>query len=106
MPRHVNALAEMITRAGERFAGRDALSCDGRHVTFDAVEAQCNALASAMSTSLGLRKGDRVAVLLANCIEAIVTDFALMKAGLVRVPVNPRYTAREVDHDWLVIADH
>jgi acyl-CoA synthetase (AMP-forming)/AMP-acid ligase II len=98
MPRHVNALAEMITRAAERFAGRNALSCDGRQVTFEAVEAESNALASAMSTSLGLRKGDRVAVLLANCIESIVTDFALMKAGLVRVPVNPRYTAREVEY--------
>lgn len=98
MPRHVNLLAEMITRAAERFAGRCAVSCGGRELTFEAIEAESNALASALSTSLGLRKGDRVALLLTNCIEVIVTDFALMKAGLVRVPVNPRYTRREVEY--------
>ena len=98
MPRHVNILAEMITRAADRFASRTAVSCDGREVAFEAIEAQSNALACALSTSLGLQKGDRVAVLLPNCIESIVTDFALMKSGLVRVPVNPRYTAREVEH--------
>ena len=98
MTRHRNILAEIITRAADRFAGRTAVNCDGQAFAFEAIETQSNALASALSTTLGLRKGDRVAVLLANCIESIVTDFALMKAGLVRVPVNPRYTPREIEY--------
>jgi len=93
----MNALAELVSRAGREFAGREALASDVRALTFAAVEAESNRLASALAGRLGIAKGERVAVLLANCPEFVVTDFALIKAGLLRVPVNPRYVAPEIE---------
>ena len=94
----MNALAELISRAGREFAGREALVGEARSLSFAAVEAESNSLASALACRLGIGKGERVAILLANCPEFVVADFALIKAGLVRVPVNPRYVAPEIEH--------
>jgi acyl-CoA synthetase (AMP-forming)/AMP-acid ligase II len=93
----MNALAELISRAGREFAQREALAGESRSLSFAAVEAESNRLASALAGGLGIAKGERVAVLLANCPEFVVTDFALIKAGLIRVPVNPRYVAPEIE---------
>src|SRR3984893_8851319 len=92
-----NALAELISRAGREFARREAVVGEQRSMTFAEVEADSNRLASYLSVSLSLKKGERVAILLPNCPEFVVADFALIKAGLIRVPVNPRYTAREIE---------
>ena len=93
----MNALAELISRAGREFAERDAVIGDARSLSFAAVEAESNRLASALAGRLGVAKGERAAILLANGPEFVVTDFALIKAGLVRVPVNPRYVAPEIE---------
>src|SRR5262249_2219668 len=93
----MNRLAELISRAGREFAEREALVGELRSLTFVDVEAESNRLASALAHRLGIAKGERVAILLANCPEFVVADFALMKAGLVRVPVNPRYVAPEIE---------
>jgi long-chain acyl-CoA synthetase len=48
--------------------------------------------------ALGLVKGDRVAAVLGNVVEFAVTYYGALRAGLVVVPVNPAYTAREMAH--------
>jgi len=93
----MNMLAELISRAGREFAEREALAGNAYSMTFADVEAESNRLSSALAHALGVTKGERVAVLLANCPEFVVTDFALIKAGLIRVPVNPRYVAPEIE---------
>ena len=98
----MNALADLISRAGREFAGRDAVVGERRTLTFAEVEAQSNRLASSLMRRLGLAKGARVAILLANCPEFVVIDFALIKAALIRVPVNPRYAGPEIEF----ILDH
>ena len=92
-----NALAEFLSRAGHDFARREAVVGEQRSMTFAEVEVDSNRLASYLSLALGLKKGERVAILLPNCPEFVVADFALIKAGLIRVPVNPRYTAPEIE---------
>jgi len=93
----MNRIAELVTRAGRQFASTTAVVCDDVRLTFAQTEAASNRLASAFAGRLGLRKGDRVAVLLPNCPEYVITDLALIKAGLIRVQVNPRFTAPEVE---------
>ena len=44
----------------------------------------------------GLKPGDRIALLLGNSIEYVIAYFAVLRAGLVAVPMNPAYTAAEV----------
>ena len=93
----MNALAELIARAGRQCAEREAVVGAKRSLTFAEVEAESNRLASFLSRDLALKKGERVAILLHNCPEFVVADFALIKAGLIRVPVNPRYTGPEIE---------
>jgi acyl-CoA synthetase (AMP-forming)/AMP-acid ligase II len=92
----MNALADLIATAGRQFAEHVALVGGGCSLTFAAVDADSNRLASFLAHEAALAKGERVAILLPNCPEFVIADFALMKAGLIRVPVNPRYVAPEI----------
>ena len=58
-------------------------------LTFKQLDDRVNRLANAL-LDLGVHKGDRVGILLKNCVEFIETDFALSKTGLVRVALNYR----------------
>lgn len=63
--------------------------------------AQLNALVdrfAAMLQGLGVKKGDRVAVYVANCPQFVVGYYGALKAGAIVVPFNPLYAAREVEH--------
>ena len=91
----MNRLAELLTQAGDAHTDRTALVCGERRLTFAETEALSNRIAGGL-LALGLNRGDRVAILLPNAIEYVATDFALIKAGLVRVPVNPRLAPPEI----------
>jgi len=67
----------------------------GKALTYPELESRTNRLANGL-LRLGLRKGDRVAVMLYNCTEFVEVDCALAKAGLVVVPISWRYIDREV----------
>jgi long-chain acyl-CoA synthetase len=47
---------------------------------------------------LGLKKGDRVAVYMANCPQFVIAYYAILRAGGIVVPSNPLYVAREFEH--------
>ena len=67
----------------------------GRRITVGELKALSNRLANAF-IGLGLRRGDRVAYVAQNHPEYVVLEFALLKAGLVKVPLNFRLTPREL----------
>jgi acyl-CoA synthetase (AMP-forming)/AMP-acid ligase II len=69
----------------------------GKDLTYLELESRVNRLANGL-LDLGLKKGDRVAVLLYNCAEFIEIDCALAKAGLVVVPVSWRYVPKEIEY--------
>src|SRR5678816_4936324 len=48
--------------------------------------------------TLGLKKGDRVAIMMPNCLQYPVATFGILRAGLTVVNVNPMYTPRELRH--------
>ena len=69
-----------------------ALVCETQRYTY----AQLDRLARALAITLqgaGLQRGDRVAIYLENCVEAVVSIFAVLKAGGVFMPVNPQVKA-------------
>jgi long-chain acyl-CoA synthetase len=92
----VNKLARLITQASWEHRHRTALVCEDRRLTFAETEELSNRIASGL-IRLGVQKGERVGVLLANSPEFVCTDFALIKAGLVRVPLNPRLAPPEIE---------
>jgi fatty-acyl-CoA synthase len=67
----------------------------GRRLTIGALAEQSNRLANALIAS-GLAAGDRVAYVAQNHLEYVVLEFALLKAGLVKVPLNPRFAPYEL----------
>jgi long-chain acyl-CoA synthetase len=62
---------------------------------------QLNALADKFAAGLqrlGVQKGDRVAVYMANCPQSVIAYYAILRAGGIVVPCNPLFVARELEH--------
>jgi len=77
-----------LERSAERFPDKTALVCGERRLTFLEIERDANRLAHAL-IRLGVERGDRVAVYLDNSVEAVLSIFAILKAGAVFLVVNP-----------------
>jgi acyl-CoA synthetase (AMP-forming)/AMP-acid ligase II len=89
--------ADLIRRGAQYYAGKTAVIFGDRTLTFEEVNCNANRLANALRR-LGLKKGDRVAFLLANSVQSVEIDFAIIKSGLVRVPLNTRLSEKEHLH--------
>lgn len=66
-----------------------------REITWRVFDEKANRCAN-MLIELGIRKGDKVAILMYNCIEWLPIYFGVLKAGAVAVPFNFRYDAEEI----------
>jgi long-chain acyl-CoA synthetase len=88
-------VADQIRRAVRRYGPLPAAICGSESRSFIEIDDRANRLANAL-TALGIRKGDRVATLVENSVRCVEIDFALAKAGFVRVSLNPRSTAKDV----------
>jgi long-chain acyl-CoA synthetase len=68
----------------------------GANMSANQLEQISNALGTALIAS-GLKKGDRVAMLLPNCPQSFISFFGIWKAGGIAVPLNPLYTESELE---------
>ena len=87
-------LADQLHKAARLYGEGIAARCGNETRTFAEIEERSNCLANAL-LARGLKPGDRVTTWMENSIRCVELDFALAKAGLVRVSLNPRLTARE-----------
>ncbi|MCP1835639.1 acyl-CoA synthetase (AMP-forming)/AMP-acid ligase II [Bradyrhizobium sp. USDA 4532] len=69
----------------------------GERATYSEMDVLSNKFAHALR-AFGVRKRDRIGVMLSNCIEFPIFWFALAKLGAVMVPINMRYTPREIKY--------
>jgi long-chain acyl-CoA synthetase len=88
-------LVTLLERAFTRYAARTAVTCAGESLTFAQVE-HASALIARSLQAAGLKRGDRVALLLHNNLIYPVALAAILRAGMVGVTMNPLYTAREL----------
>jgi acyl-CoA synthetase (AMP-forming)/AMP-acid ligase II len=88
-------IGELFGRAVAHHGGRVALKHGQRALTYRELGEQVNRCANAL-LGLGLQHGDRVALLMWNCLEYVVCDFAVASAGLVKVPLNHLLTRDDV----------
>ena len=96
-PEAYTSLVGLMEESFQKYAKRVAYSFMGKEVTY----AQTDSLSRAMGVylqSLGLAKGDRVAIMLPNVPQYPVAVAAILRAGYVVVNVNPLYTPRELEH--------
>ena len=91
------SLVALMRESFDRFGDRVAYSFLGKDLTYSALDQQSQALA-AYFQSLGLERGDRIAIMLPNVPQYPVVVAAILRAGFVVVNVNPLYTARELEH--------
>ncbi len=68
-----------------------------RSITWDDFNRQANCFANFL-LSRGVKRGDKVAILLMNCLEWLPIYFGVLKAGAIAVPLNYRYTADEIKY--------
>jgi long-chain acyl-CoA synthetase len=87
-------LEAFLERSALRLPGKVALVCDGRRLTYREVEEGSNRLAHGL-IGLGVRRGDRVGIFLDNSVEAVLSIFAVLKAGGVFVMINPTTKAEK-----------
>ena len=96
-PDRYASLKALLERSFEQFASLPAFSNAGTQLSY----AQTDELSRHFAAFLharGLRHGDRVAIMMPNLLQYPVAVFAVLRAGLVVVNVNPLYTPRELEH--------
>lgn len=68
-----------------------------REITWNVFNEKANRFANLL-LSRGIRKGDKVAILLMNCLEWLPIYFGILKTGALAVPLNFRYTSEEIEY--------
>jgi len=96
-PDQYPSLVALMEESFARYADRTAYSYMGKSISYRQTDEDSQALAAWLQ-SLGLVKGDRVAIMMPNVPQYPLTVAAVLRAGFVVVNVNPLYTARELEH--------
>jgi long-chain acyl-CoA synthetase len=90
-------LQRLLEDSALRYASRPALAFFDRTISYRELNSAADRFASGL-LRLGLRKGDRVALVLPNCPQFVIAFYGTLKAGGVVVPTNPLYTERELEY--------
>jgi long-chain acyl-CoA synthetase len=85
---------QILRSAATQWPWRNAIIFGGSEVTYQELDQLSDRFAAALS-SLGVKKGDRVAIHLPNCPQFAIAYFGLLKVGAVFVPVSPLLAERE-----------
>ncbi len=96
-PLAYRSIGEFFDHAVARYSWRPAFTSMGKSLTFADLNSY-SAKIGAWLQSLGLVKGDRVAVMLPNILGNPVAVYGILRAGFTVVNVNPLYTPRELEH--------
>jgi long-chain acyl-CoA synthetase len=91
------SVVALLDEAYARHAERDACACMGKRMSYREVDTRSRALAAWLQAR-GVKRGDRVALMMPNVPQYLVAIGAVLRAGAVVVNVNPLYTARELQH--------
>jgi fatty-acyl-CoA synthase len=91
----MQVIGDIARLNAKRYPNKKALIKDDEYISFGQLNKQANQLAHGL-LSLGIKPGDRVAILTFNCIECVVVQYAVVKCGGIVVPINFRYKREEL----------
>ncbi len=94
---HIPSLVALFEDACRKFADQVAYISMGKEMTYAELEAETRDFAGWLQ-SIGMQKGDRVALMMPNLLQYPVALFGTLRAGCVVVNCNPLYTPRELEH--------
>jgi long-chain acyl-CoA synthetase len=92
------SLVDMFNKYTKQYADRIAFINMGGEISYGELSTQATAFAAYLQNELGLKKGDKFAIMVPNTLQYPIALFGALLAGLVIVNVNPLYTARELEH--------
>ncbi|MPY08015.1 AMP-binding protein [Moraxella catarrhalis] len=97
LPDNINSLMDIFDQAFARFGNQVAFTCMDKSITYRQLDNYSRQMAAYLQ-SLGLVKGDKVAVMMPNILQYPIVMIAIIRAGLTLVNVNPLYTSNELEH--------
>ena len=97
-PNHCNSLLVIFAQSIKKFGDRTAFINMGKSITFNELDKLADDFAAYLQNTLGIKKGDAVAVMMPNLLQYPVALLGIHRAGGVVVNVNPLYTPRELEH--------
>lgn len=97
LPDNINSLMDIFDQAFARFGNQVAFTCMDKSITYRQLDNYSRQMAAYLQ-SLGLVKGDKVAVMMPNILQYPIAMIAIVRAGLTLVNVNPLYTSNELEH--------
>ena len=107
------SVVELFTQASSEYASLPAFENFGTQISFQELNDLSANFARYLQNSIGLKKGERVAVMMPNLLQYPIAIFGILRAGGVVVNTNPMYTPRELKHQLtdsgaraIVVLDH
>jgi long-chain acyl-CoA synthetase len=91
-----HTLLEVVRDSASQRPDHPALLFKGASMSYRELEQQTDAFSAAL-VALGVKKGDRVMLLMPNCPQAVIGQLGVWKAGAIAAPLNPTYTERELE---------
>ncbi|TNF02067.1 MAG: long-chain-fatty-acid--CoA ligase [Deltaproteobacteria bacterium] len=100
-PNEYQNIPEILENAFTKYADKPSFHCMGKTFTYREIDLLSKKFAAYLQKDLGLKKGDRVALMMPNILQYPVALFGVLRAGMIAVNVNPLYTARELEHQLI-----
>src|SRR5438046_8752812 len=94
-----STLPQILEGTARKFRRRTALIYFGRRLSYDQLLDHVNRCAAGLQ-ALGVRKGERVALMMPNCPQFVIAYFGALKAGAIVTATSSMYTRREAAHQW------
>ncbi|NQZ87949.1 MAG: AMP-binding protein [Saccharospirillaceae bacterium] len=95
---YYGSIVEMFHTYTKQYQHNTAFINMDASITYGELAEQANTFAAYLQQDLGLKKGDKFAIMLPNTLQYPIAVFGALMAGLTVVNVNPLYTARELEH--------
>jgi long-chain acyl-CoA synthetase len=95
------SIVSVFETAVDKYNARPAFANFGKSLTYGEIDTLSRHFAAYLLSELKLKKGDRVAIMMPNCLQYPIAIFGILRAGLTVVNVNPMYTARELKHQLI-----
>ncbi len=95
-----SSVVDLFEESVKKYGDAIAYECMGKTISFNDVDRLSKAFASYLQNNLKMKKGDRVAIQMPNCLQYPVAMFGVLRAGMVVVNTNPLYTSSEMKHQF------
>ncbi|HEY7739663.1 MAG TPA: AMP-binding protein, partial [Steroidobacteraceae bacterium] len=97
-PDAIRSLKQMFEDSFREYGARPAFTNMGRTLRYAEVDELSRRFGAWLQQEAGMRKGDRIALMMPNILQYPIAIIGALRAGLTIVNVNPLYTARELEH--------